>query len=59
MVYSHTPGTSLAFRQLENAIKGKTDDDLKNLIWELKILHDKAVEVESICEDIQSGSYLL
>lgn len=59
MVYSHTPGTSLAFLQLENAIKGKTKDNLNELVGELKVLYDKAIEVDSMCNDIKSGSYIL
>lgn len=59
MVYSHTPVTSLAFEHLENAIKGKTKDDLNDLVSELKVLYDRAIEVKSICNDFKSGSYIL
>jgi hypothetical protein len=57
MVYSHTSQTELSFQQIENALKGATQDDLKNLVREIEALHKKALEIQALCKEFATGSY--
>ena len=57
MVYTHTANTELSFRQIENALKGATQDDLKNLVREIKALYEKALTIQEIAMEYNSGSY--
>jgi hypothetical protein len=57
MVYSHTPNTELSFQQIENALKGATQDDLPNLVKEIKELYAKALLIQELSNEFNSGSY--
>jgi len=57
MVYSHTTKTQLAFQQIENALKGLTEDDLNNLVNEIKELHIKALVIQKLSNEYNSGFY--
>ena len=57
MVYSHTANTQLSFQQIENALKGATQDDLNALVSEIKVLYDKALLIQKIYNEYNSGSY--
>lgn len=57
MVYSHTANTELSFMQIENALKGATQDDLDNLVAEIKSLYEKALEIQVLYKEYTSGSY--
>jgi hypothetical protein len=57
MVYSHTANTSLSFQQIENALKGATQDDLNTLVSEIKVLYEKALTIQEIYNEYNSGSY--
>ena len=57
MVYSHTANTQLSFQQIENALKGATQDDLNTLVSEIKVLYDKALLIQKIYNEYNSGSY--
>jgi len=57
MVYSHTINTELSFKQIENALKGATQDDLNNLVGEIKVLYEKALEIQELYNEYNSGSY--
>lgn len=57
MVYPHTTATSCAFEQIENALKGATQDNLNNLVGEIKELYQKALFIQEIYNEYNSGSY--
>jgi len=57
MTYSHTVNTILAFQQIENAPKGATQDDLSNLVNEIKELYEKALAIQEISNEYNSGFY--
>jgi hypothetical protein len=57
MVYTHTANTELSFMQIENALKGATQDDLDNLVAEIKSLYEKALEIQVLNKEYESGSY--
>jgi hypothetical protein len=57
MVYSHTANTQLSFQQIENALKGATQDDLNTLVSEIKVLYEKALFIQEIYNEHNSGSY--
>lgn len=57
MVYSHTANTQLSFQQIENALKGATQDDLNTLVSEIKVLYEKALTIQEIYNEYNSGSY--
>jgi hypothetical protein len=59
MTYSHTVNTSLSFQQIENALKGATQDNLNNLVSEIKELYEKALIIQEINNEYNSGSYNL
>lgn len=56
MVSTHTCSTQLAFLCIENALEGATSDDLHNLIVELQNLYYKALEIQEISNEFNSGS---
>jgi hypothetical protein len=58
MVYPHTPTIELAFRHLESAIVNDTSEDLSLMISELENLIVRAKDVQNLCSDFNSGSYL-
>lgn len=57
MTYSHTVNTALSFQQIENALKGATQDDLNNLVNEIKELYEKALAIQEISNEYNSGFY--
>lgn len=57
MTFPHTPNTELSFQQIENALKGATQDDLPNLVKEIKELYDKALRIQELSGEFNSGSY--
>lgn len=57
MVYSHTLTTELAFKQIEIALKGSTHDDLDNLVKEIKELYDKALKIQKLTNEYNSGYF--
>ena len=57
MVYSHTPNTELSFQQIENALKGATQDDLPNLVNEIRELYQKALLIQEVSGELNSGTY--
>lgn len=57
MTYSHTTNTSLSFKQIESALKGATQDDLNNLVSEIKELYQKALAIQEVSNEYNSGSY--
>lgn len=56
MVSTHTSSTQLAFLCIENALKGATDDQLSNLVLEIKSLYEKALEIQELTYEFNSGS---
>lgn len=58
MVCTHTVDTERAFKQIENALKGTTQDSLQNLIEEIKCLHKRALCIQNLYSEYTSGSYL-
>lgn len=57
MVHQHTLQTELAIKHLENTIKESTEDNLSFIIDEIKVLYDKALKVQTLSQDFNSGSY--
>jgi hypothetical protein len=57
MTYSHTVNTALSFQQIENSLKGATQDDLNNLVNEIKELYEKALAIQEISNEYNSGFY--
>lgn len=43
--------------QIENALKGATQDDLDNLVAEIKSLYEKALQIQVLNKEYESGSY--
>lgn len=58
MVCSHTSDTEKAFIQIENALKGSTQDDLNHLVNEIKSLYEQALLIQEIASEYNSGAYL-
>lgn len=57
MPFSHTPNTELSFQQIENALKGATEDDLNYLVNEIKELYGKALLIQELSNEYSAGSY--
>jgi hypothetical protein len=57
MIYSHTLMTELAFKQIEIALKGSTHDELNDLVGEIKELYQKALLIQQISNEYESGYY--
>lgn len=57
MVFSHTPNTELSFQQIENALEGATQDDLNNLVKEIKELYEKALKIQELSLEYSTGFY--
>lgn len=57
MTYTHTANTDLSFQQIENALKGATQDDLSNLVKEIELLYKKALFIQEVSNEFNSGSY--
>lgn len=56
MLHDHTLQTSAAFDRLEDALLGKTDDVLWELIEELENLLYKAKEIHNTAASFNDGS---
>jgi len=57
MVYSHTVNTQLSFQQIENALKGATQDDLNTLVSEIRVLYENALAIQTLYNEYSSGAY--
>lgn len=58
MVCTHTLDTEIAFNQIEMALKGSTQDDLNNLVEEIKTLYERALMIQKLSNEYSSGSYM-
>lgn len=56
MIHQHSLQTSASFDRLDDALRGKTDDNLDELIEDLEYLLYKAKEIQLISKSIQDGS---
>jgi hypothetical protein len=57
MIHQHSLQTSAAFDRIDDALRGKTDDGLNELIEDLEFLLYKAKEIQGISASINDGSY--
>jgi len=56
MIHTHSLQTSAAFERINDALLGKTNDNLSNLIEDLEFLLYKAKEIQDISTSISDGS---
>jgi hypothetical protein len=56
MIHSHSLQTSSAFDRIEDALLGKTDDDLSELIEDLEYLLYKAKDIHNTAASFADGS---
>jgi hypothetical protein len=56
MIHKHSLQTAAAFDRIDDALRGKTDDDLNELIEDLDYLLYKAKEIQDISASFQDGS---
>jgi endonuclease III len=56
MIHQHSLQTSAAFDRIDDALRGKTDDDLNELIEDLEFLLYKAKDIQGITASIKDGS---
>ena len=57
MIHQHSLQTSAAFERLDDALRGKTEDDLNALIEDLEFLLYKAKEIQNVAASFNDGSY--
>ena len=55
MIHQHTLQTAAAFDRLDDALLGKTDDTLSELMEDLKYLLYKAKEIQGVSASINDG----
>lgn len=55
MIHQHTLQTAAAFDRIDDALLGKTDDSLNELIEELQYLLYKAKEIENTSATMNHG----
>ena len=55
MIHQHTLQTAAAFDRLDDALLGKTDDTLSELIEDLEYLLYKAKEIQGVSASINDG----
>ena len=56
MIHHHSLQTSAAFERLDDALRGKTEDDLHKLIEDLEYLLYKARQIQDISTSFNDGS---
>jgi hypothetical protein len=56
MIHQHTLQTAAAFDRIDDALIGKTDDDLSELIDDLELLLYKAKEIHDTIASQHDGS---
>lgn len=56
MIHHHSLQTSAAFDRIEDALLGKTDDDLNSLIEDIEFLLYKAKEIYNTTASFTDGS---
>ena len=52
-----TSDTIKACWRLEDALSNETDDDLNELVSKIKELHEKALTIQELKNEFNSGSY--
>jgi hypothetical protein len=57
MIHQHSLQTAAAFDRIDDALLGKTDDDLNALIEDLEFLLYKAKEIQNVAASFNDGSY--
>lgn len=57
MIHQHTLQTAASFDRIEDALLGKTDDSLHELIEDLEYLLNKAKNIHDMVARDHSGSY--
>lgn len=57
MIHNHTLQTAASFDRIEDALLGKTEDDLHELIEDLEYLLNKARNIHDMVARDNSGSY--
>jgi len=55
MIHQHTLQTAAAFDRLDDALLGKTDDTLSELMEELEYLLYKAKEIQNVAASMNDG----
>jgi hypothetical protein len=55
MIHEHTLQTSAAFDRIDDALRGKTDDSLSELIEDLEFLLYKAKEIQGVSASMNDG----
>lgn len=56
MIHEHTLQTAAAFDRIDDALVGKTDDNLSELIEDLEFLLYKAKEIHDTAASFSDGS---
>jgi hypothetical protein len=56
MIHQHSLQTAAAFERLDDALRGKTEDGLNELIEDLEYLLYKAKEIQGISASFSDGS---
>jgi hypothetical protein len=57
MIHKHSLQTAAAFDRIDDALLGKTDDDLNELIEDLEYLLYKAKQIQDVAASLNDGSY--
>lgn len=55
MIHQHTLQTAAAFDRIDDALRGKTDDSLSELIEDLEFLLYKAKEIQDVSASMNDG----
>ena len=56
MTYNHTIQTQAAFERIDDALLGKTDDNLSQIIRDLNYMLWKAIEISDTKSSFDDGS---
>ena len=57
MIHQHSLQTAASFDRIDDALRGKTEDDLSELIEDLEFLLYKAKEIQNVTASLNDGSY--
>lgn len=57
MIHQHSLQTAASFDRIDDALRGKTEDDLSELIEDLEFLLYKAKEIQNVAASLNDGSY--
>lgn len=57
MIHQHSLQTAASFDRIDDALRGKTEDDLSELIEDLEFLLYKAKEIQNVAASMIDGSY--